>query len=159
MLTLRNLFVASVLATSAVAFAACGGGGNTITNPTPGPTCAPGTTVQMIYPIPGATGVPDAPQQIVFAVGTALPNIWNAYLSNASSGNGTVNGYTAGVQTITAAQVPSPSATPSFANPVYQSVTLSGSLAPPTGTTWYVWINDTAGNCTPLGPLGSFTIQ
>jgi hypothetical protein len=157
MLTLRNLFVASALATCAVAFAACGGGSPGITNPTPGPTCSPGTTVQMIYPIPGATGVPDAPQQIVFAVGTALSSNWDAYLAPNSNGNG--GGYTNPLQTITAGQIPSPSATPSFANPVYQSITLPSSLAPPSGATWYVWINNTAGNCTPMGPLGSFTIQ
>jgi hypothetical protein len=157
MLNLRNLFVTAALATCAVAFAACGGGGNTISNPTPGPTCSPGTTVQMIYPIPGATGVPDSPQQIVFAVGTALSSSWDAYIAPNSNGNN--GGYTNPVQTITAAQVPSPSATPSFANPIYQSVTLSGSLAPPTATTWYVWINDLGGNCTPMGPVGSFTIQ
>jgi hypothetical protein len=157
MLNLRNLFVASALSTCAVAFAACGGGGNDNVTPTPGPTCSPGTTVQMIYPIPGATGVPDAPQQIVFAVGTALNSNWDAYLANNSAGNN--GGYTNPVQTITASQVPSPSATPSFANPVYQSITLNGSLAPPSGTTWYVWINNTAGNCTPMGPVGSFTIQ
>jgi hypothetical protein len=156
MLTLRNLFVVSALATCALAFAACGGNGG-IVNPTPGPTCSPNTTVQLIYPIPGATGVPDAPQQIVFAVGTALPSIWDAYLAPSSNGNN--GGYTTGLQTITASQIPKPSATPSFANPVYQSVTLTGSLAPPSGATWYVWINDTSGNCTPNGPLGSFTIQ
>ncbi len=157
MLNLRNLFVASALGVCAIAFAACGGSGNTITNPTPGPTCSPGTPVQMIYPIPGATGVPDAPQQIAFAVGTALNSNWNVYLSNASNGNGTLGGQTVPLQTITAGQVPSPSATPSFANPVYQSVTLGTSLA--AATTWYVWINNTSGNCTPLGPLGSFTTQ
>jgi hypothetical protein len=156
MLTLRNLFFVSALAICAVAFAACGGGSSNVT-PTPGPTCSPGTSVQMIYPIPGATGVPDAPQQIVFAVGTALSSNWDAYL--APSSNGSNGGYTNSVQTITASQIPSPSAKPSFANPVYQSVTLSGSLAPPTGATWYVWINDLSGNCTPMGPLGSFTIQ
>jgi hypothetical protein len=156
MLTLRNLFVASALATCALAFAACGGS-SPYSNPTPGPTCSPNTTVQLVYPIPGATGVPDSPQQIVFALGTALPSVWGAYL--APSSNGSNGGYTSGLQTITAAQIPSPHATPSIANPVYQSVTLAGSLAPPTGATWYVWINDDAGNCTPLGPLGSFTIQ
>ena len=155
MLTLRNLFVASALATCAIAFAACGG--SPTTSATPGPTCAPNTTVQLIYPIPGATGVPDAPQQIVFAVGTALSSNWDAYIAPNSNGNN--GGYTNTLQTITASQIPSPHATPSFANPVYQSVTLSASLAPPTGTTWYVWLNNLAGNCTPLGPLGSFTIQ
>jgi len=159
MLNLRNLFVVSALATCALALAACGGGSPGITNPTPGPTCSPGTTVQMIYPIPGATGVPDNPQQIVFAVGTALSTNWNLYISNASNGNGTVSGQTpAAFQTISASQVPSPSATPSFANPVYQSVTLSTGLSP-SGSTWWVWVNNTSGNCTPMGPVGSFTIQ
>jgi hypothetical protein len=157
MLSLRNLSIGFGLALCALTFAACGGNGNTFTNPTPGPTCSPNTTVQLIYPIPGATGVPDAPQQIVFAVATPLPSIWDAYIAPSSTGSN--GGYTSGLQTIPATSIPSPHATPSFANAVYQSVTIGGSLAPPTGTTWYVWINDTAGNCAPLGPLGSFTIQ
>jgi hypothetical protein len=158
MLSLRNLFVVSALAMCAVAFAACGGGGSSNINPTPGPTCSPGTTVQLIYPIPGATGVPDSPQQLVFAVGTALSGVaWNAYISNASNGSGSASEYTNPLETISASQVPSPSATPSFANPVYQSSTLGTSL--PAATTFYVWINNYSGNCTPDGPLGSFTTQ
>jgi hypothetical protein len=158
MLNLRNLFIGFGLALCAVAFAACGGGGNTVSYPTPGPTCSPGTAVQMIYPIPGATGVPDNPQQFVFAVASPLPNTWNAYLNNTNSyNNGTFT--IAGMQTISANQVPSPSATPEpqITNPYYQSITLAGGFA--SGVTVYVWLNYTQGNCTPLGPLGSFTTQ
>jgi hypothetical protein len=155
MLNLRNFFVASALATCAIALAACGND-YTTSAPTPGPTCSPGTTVQMIYPIPGATGVPDNPQQFVFAVASPLPNTWNAYVNNSSSLNG--GAYTiAGMQTIQASQIPSPAATPSFSNPVYQSITLAEGFN--SGVTIYVWLNNTNTNCTPAGPLGSFTTK
>src|SRR5580700_4057366 len=100
MLSLRNLSIGFGLALCALTFAACGGNGNTFTNPTPGPTCSPNTTVQLIYPIPGATGVPDAPQQIVFALATPLPSIWDAYIAPSSTGSN--GGYTSGLQTIPA---------------------------------------------------------
>ena len=138
-----------------VALAACSGGGTTIVAPTPGPTCSPGVTYQMIYPIPGATGVPDNPQQIAFAVSAPLSG-WDLYLNNVNSLSG--SSYTiATTETISASQVPQPSATPSFANPVYQSVTLAGGFT--SGQTIYVWLNNVNSTCTPLGPVGSFTTQ
>ncbi len=156
MLTLRNIFVASALATCAVAFAACGGGAPSTSNPTPGPTCSPGTTVQMVYPIPGATGVPDNPLQLVFAVASPLPNNWNAWLNSTNSLNGAI-ATNAGMQTIQPTQIPSPAATPSFASPVYQSISLANGFI--SGVTVFVWLNNLSTNCTPLGPLGSFTTQ
>lgn len=156
-MTLRLLFGSIILA-AAAALAACSSG-PTYTAPTPGPTCSPGTTVQMIYPIPGATGVPDAPQQIAFAVASPLPNSWNLFLNVTDTLGATgYQGFTgAGFETIAAGQVPSPSATPSFSNATYQSVTLGGALA--SKTTYWVWINNQATNCTPNGPVGSFTTE
>lgn len=152
----RSLFALSVLVV--VGLVACnGGGGNTIVTPTPGPTCAPGTTVQLVYPIPGATGVPDSPQQIVFAAASPLPASYNAVLNNANTLNGNQAYTAATVKVIAASQVPTPSATPSFANPTYESVTLLSGFT--SAQTIYVWLNDTANNCTPLGPVGSFTTQ
>lgn len=156
MLTLRNLIFGSAFAILAMAIAACGGGGTTIQAPTPGPTCSPGETVQMIYPIPGATGVPDNPQQFVFAVALPLPDTWNAYINNTNSLNGSAE-TVAGMETIPASNVPSPSATPTISNPYYQSITLTGGFT--SGVTVYVWLNNESSNCTPLGPLGSFTTQ
>lgn len=138
-----------------LALAACGGSGSTLVGPTPGPTCSPLGQYQMLYPKPGATGVPDNPQQIAFAATTALSG-WNLFLNNANTLNNSVTTI-ATMQTITAGQVPSPSATPSFANPVYQSVTLVGGFS--SGQTIYVWLNNLNTNCTPLGPVGSFTVQ
>ncbi|HUN29540.1 MAG TPA: hypothetical protein VMV65_07020 [Alphaproteobacteria bacterium] len=158
MLSLRNLFAGFGLGLCVLAFAACGGGGSSVTYPPVGPTCSPGTSVQMIYPIPGATAVPDSPQQFVFVVASPLPNNWNVYFNTQNTFSNSSGYYTnAGMQTITAGQVPSPSATPAIANPYYQSVTLAASLA--SGTTWYVWLNNAtaSNNCAPLGPLGSFT--
>jgi len=147
-------FVAILAALGTLALAACGGsGGSTFVNPTPGPTCVPGVQYQMIYPIPGATGVPDNPQQIAFAVSAPLAG-WNLFLNNANTLSNAA--YTiATMQTITAGQVPSPSATPSFPNPVYQSVTLTGGFT--SGQTIYVWLNNLNSNCTAVGPVGSFT--
>ncbi|HEY5340115.1 MAG TPA: hypothetical protein VIK27_03740 [Candidatus Aquilonibacter sp.] len=154
MQALRLIAGAAVLACAGL-LAACGGGA-AFTAPTPGPTCVPGENVQMIYPIPGATGVPDAPQQFVFAVASPLPNNWNAYVTFQNSlANGVYTN--AGMETISASQVPQPAATPSIANPVYQSITLAGSFL--SGQSVYVWLNNGATNCTPLGPLGSFTTK
>lgn len=153
MLTLRALFVGFGLALCVVVFAACGGTGTTVAEPTLGPTCSPGETVQMVYPIPGATGVPDNPQQFVFVVATPLPT-YNAYFNNQNTLNGSIATY-ARMNTIAPSQVPSPAATPAIPNPVYQSITLSYGFT--SGQTIYVWLNDTSSNCSPLGPLGSFT--
>lgn len=151
----------TLLIAAATALAACNSnsGYQAYVAPTPGPTCSPGENVQMVYPIPGATGVPDNPQQIVFAVASPLPSSWNVFLNSTNSYAATAySGYTAaGFETISASQVPAPSATPSISNPVYQSVTLISGF--PADATRYVWVNNGATSCTPLGPVGSFTTQ
>ena len=138
-----------------LALAACNGSSNS--TPTVAATCNPGVIYQMVYPIPGATSVPDAPQQIAFAVSSPMPSTYDLVLNNANTLNGNQVMTAANVQTITASQVPQPSASPSIANPSYQSVSLLSSFQP--ATTIFVWLNDTASNCTPLGPVGSFTTQ
>src|SRR5579863_8952815 len=118
--------LASFAAFAAVIVAGCGGHstGTAFSVPTPGPTCAPGENVQMIYPIPGATAVPDNPQQLVFALPSPLPNTWDAYLNTSSTYSQNSGAYTqAGMQTITAAQLPSPHATPGAGDGTYQSIT------------------------------------
>ena len=63
-----------------LALAACGGGNS---NSNPSVTVIPcvlptGTQVALAYPISGATGVPDAPGQVVIAASPALPTNWQA---------------------------------------------------------------------------------
>jgi hypothetical protein len=161
MVNLRNALLAVPFAFCAIAVAACNGG-PTYAIATPGPTCQPGGALpqpvspQLVYPKPGATGVPDDVTELVFAVASPLPNAWNAYINTSSSLNGaspTANG----MVTISASAVPSPAASPAIPNPVYQSITFVSTLPP--GATIYVWLNNTATACTPLGPLGSFSTQ
>ncbi|HEY8321512.1 MAG TPA: hypothetical protein VIG46_06990 [Candidatus Baltobacteraceae bacterium] len=148
--------IAAWTATAILAFglAACSGlGGGTAAPPAPG-TCAlpAGVQAQMLYPKPGATAVPDATIQVVFAISSPLPTWGVAVLP--PTGNGI---YGNAFQTITAGQVPSPSATPSFANPIYVSSTFSGSL--PAASQIGVFLNDLSSNCIPATAGASFTTQ
>jgi len=145
-------------AVAALALAACGGGGSSPTPTTP-PLCAiPGGTVQMVYPIPNATAVTDALQQVVFAVSTPLPaNTWNAFLSSSTSLNNVFAQTVATAAQISASQVPSPAATPSFANPVYESITFVNAL--PSATAVSIFLNNATSSCTPTGPIGTFTTR
>lgn len=111
-----------------------------------------GVQTQLLYPKPGATAVPDAPQQIVFAISSPLPT-WGAALLPPSGAGIYANAF----QTITAGQVPTPSATPSFANPIYVSSSLPGSL--PAASAIGVYLNDLNSSCIPVTTGASFTTQ
>lgn len=146
------------LAVSVVLLSACGGGGGSGPTPTPPPACVLPSTVQMIYPLPGSTGVPDNPQQFVFAESAYLPASWNAYVNNGTTLSGAIP-TAATVLDITAGQVPQAAATPSpsLGTPVYQSISLLNGFT--AGQSISVWLNDTSSSCTPTGPLGTFTTQ
>src|SRR5215469_8229838 len=84
----------------------------------PVPTCSPGVAVQMVYPIPGATGVPNAPIPIVFAVSSQVPGTYAAVVSTSAvpaGGQGTSLLFL-----IEPTQIPKPSATPSFSPVLYE---------------------------------------
>jgi hypothetical protein len=112
----------------------------------------------MIYPIPGATAVPDAPQQIVIAVPAALSSSINAVIDNSTSqSDANVNGFYASLfQTIQPQQIPAPAATPSFANPIYESSAVGVTFK--AATLLYVFINDESSNCLPT-QFSSFTTR
>lgn len=146
------LFVLAASA-AAIGLSACGGGSNN--PPAPGPTCSPpsGTQTALVYPAPGATAVPDQFGQVIIGASPALPSSWNVVLVRSSTG-GSLGG-----NTFTGAPqpLPTPNAIPAFANPVYQSSSF-GSLVFG-GLVLQVYLNNTASNCTPMGPIGSFTTQ
>jgi hypothetical protein len=145
-------------AIAALGLAACGGGGSSSNPPTPPPCGIPGGTAQLLYPIPNATSVPANLQQIVFAVNTALPaNTWNAFLSSSQSLNNVFAQTVATAAQISPSQVPSPAATPSFANPIYESITFVNQL--PAATAISIFLNNLSSSCTPTGPIGTFTTQ
>ncbi|HEY5257399.1 MAG TPA: hypothetical protein VIJ12_03380 [Candidatus Baltobacteraceae bacterium] len=152
-----KMLFAGAMVVGILALAACGATGNN--GPAPSQTSCPiPTGAQMIYPIPGATAVPDAPQQIVIAVPSALSTSLNAIVDNSTSQtDANVNGFYASLfQTIQPSQVPQPAATPSFANPIYESSAVGVTFK--SATTLYVFLNDEASNCLPT-QFSSFTTQ
>ena len=150
----RLLFPSLAALAAVVSLAACNSNNNT--PPMPGPTCSPppGVHSALVYPAPGATAVPDAFGQVIIGSTAALPSSWDVAVVTARSPNGLLGG------TFQPASppFPTPNATPSFANPVYQSSSFSGATFP--GEVVQVYLNNTASqNCTPVGPIGSFTTQ
>ncbi len=116
-------------------------------------TLPTGTQVALAYPISGVTGVPDSPGQIVIAASTALPNTWQVVLelpNGALAPEGVLN-------TVSPSTIPTPFATPGFANPVYQSSGLTGPL--PSATTIAVLLNNQASSCNSYPQIGTFTTQ
>ena len=97
--------------------------------------------------------MPDQFGQVVIGASPALPGSWNVVLRTVLSPGGV------GGATFTSATppFPAPNQTPTFANPVYQASSFAGATFP--GEVVDVFLNNTASNCTPLGPIGSFTTQ
>ncbi len=146
-------FVILAITAVAVSLAACNNGN---TNPpAPGPTCSPPNGIQsaLVYPAPNSTAIPDSFGQIIIGSTAALPSSWNVVVTTAISPAG-VGG---GNFTTATPPFPTPTATPSFASPVYQTSSFSGGNFP--GEVVTVYLNNTSTTCTPLGPIGSFTTQ
>lgn len=139
--------------TAAAVLAACNNGNVTGGNPmacgTPsGVTQGP----VLVYPAPGATAVPDAFGQIVVASNVAMPNTWDVAVYTAAGGGATGAGFQAA-----SPPFPTPNASPTFANPVYQSSSFVGTDIP--GSTVAVYLNELDSNCTPSVEIGTFTTQ
>ena len=72
-------------------------------------------------------------------------------------GYGNLLAFESVVNPISAGSVPTPSATPSFANPTYESSGLSGPL--PSATLITVLLNNESSSCNHYLNIGSFTTQ
>lgn len=130
------------------------GGGNSSAPTVPVVQCVlpTGTQAALAYPAPGATGVSDSPGQVVVAASPALPGNWQVVL-----GYGNVLAYESVLNPISQSSVPTPYATPSFANPTYESSGLSGPLPP--AATITVLLNNESSNCNSYLQIGTFTTQ
>ncbi|MBV8245842.1 MAG: hypothetical protein JOZ38_07975 [Candidatus Eremiobacteraeota bacterium] len=124
------------------AFTACSG--SSTNNSTTTPACNPGTNVAMIYPIPGATGVPDALGYVVLDVSgsTGLGTNWNLFLAPTNSS--TVVS-TSGLSVTAPSPAPTPSSAPGY-SPGTVEFAATSALAP--ATTYQVFINDLSSTCT-----------
>ncbi len=152
----KALFV--YLAVLALGLTACNSGGNS--TPNTGPCHIP-VTYQVIYPIPSATNVPDAPQQIVFAMSSALntssSGSWNVILGPDTNSSDALNSgiSLSTLQTITQQQIPSPSAPVTIPNPTYQSSVVGFTFN--SMSTAYIFLNNLNSTCSPVYTGAHFT--
>lgn len=124
-------------------------------NATPPACVAPaGVGVQVIYPAPGATGIPDAFTQVILATQGGLPATFDVTLVGPTFSGIAYFGSVLPAPT----PFPSPAATPSFTNPTYLTSTNGGYTFAP-GTTLTAQLNDLNSNCVPSTVLGTFTVQ
>jgi hypothetical protein len=146
----------------ASALVACNGS-NGIVGPSPTATpsgnCGrPPNQMEVLYPIPGSHNVTPALPAIYVATNGSLPvsNDYDFYLSQ-SSGAFT---YTGLFTPISASQIPTPHAKPSYSNPTYYASVIAG----PSGSTYIIgpdqavsllW-NDGGRNCSPFYVVASF---
>ena len=151
-MTRRMLF--GLLGVAAVVVAGCNSGA---TSGTSSPCGFPvGTSSVLVYPAPGATGIPDNVSVIVLGSTAALPGAYGTLLVNNSSQNSVFFNQVAAAPN----PLPLPNAIPSFANPVYQSSgNPQGSVTFVAGSSVSVYLNNTSGACTPTLLLGTFTVQ
>lgn len=142
--------------------AACNGNNGIVG---PGPTSTPSgncgrppNQMEVLYPIPHSHNAPPALPAIFVATKGTLPvsNNYDFYLSQ-SSGAAT---YTGLFTQISASQIPTPHAKPSYANPTYYASAIAG----PSGSTYIIgpdqavsllW-NDGGRNCSPFFVVASF---
>lgn len=138
----------------AIVLAACNN-----SNPNPLPTLGPdcvlpaGTQTVLVYPAPGATAVPGTFGQVIIGSTAALPSSWVVAVTDALNPPPNYI-FSGGLQTASP-PFPTPNATPSFANPQYQSGSYSGITFAP-GQTVTAYVNNTASNCTPV-QIGTFS--
>ncbi len=140
--------------TGAAALAACSGDPNNYNSANL--NCgAPAGQVALAYPAPGATGIPDNFPGVVFASSSGLTSGYQAVIVPAGSSEGTQLAPVASAPS----PLPSPFATPGFANPIYQESASGGGDVLPAATQISVYLNNLNSNCQPRTLLGTFTSQ
>lgn len=140
------------IAAAAAAITACNGNGTPSTPASCGSPPGVSQTV-LVYPAPNSTAVPDAVGSIVVGSTASIPSSWNIVVTTALTPQGAGGGAFRGA----APPFPTPNATPSFANPVYQSSSFAGATFP--GEVVTAFLNNLNSNCNPNIQIGSFTTQ
>jgi len=150
---MRALPVGFFAAASLLLLADCGG--NSLS--TRG-QCAPpsGTQTTLVYPAPGATGIPDDFGLVVLGSTAALPPSYQVHVVN----NTGQNAVSFGSMSAATDPLPTPNAPPAFASPVYQASVNPGQTFA-AGTIVSVYLNEETGSayCLATLKLGSFSVR
>lgn len=117
------------------------------------PTCTAPGEVDLVYPVPSSTNVPDNVPEVVLASSSGeLSADFRAYVVDGAN----VAYFSQLSQPIDVTTIPTPSASPSFENPVFQVSASSGTTWPP-GTSVSVYLGSSQA-CTPALLLGTFVV-
>lgn len=140
-----------VLAAAVLVLAGCNG--NASSNPGP---CTPpnGIGTVLVYPAPGATGIPDNFGLVVLGSTAALPASYQVYVVN----NSTQNAVAFNTLGSPPNPLPTPNAVPTFSGPVYQSSGNPGATFV-AGSSITVYLNNVNSGCVPTLSLGTFRVQ
>jgi hypothetical protein len=151
---MRSTKSAAVFTIVAALVALGGCNSSSTSNPPPPPLCgAPSGPVSLAYPAPGSTGIPDNFSGVIFVSKNGLYNSYQAWLALPGASLPVVLQPVANAPT----PLPSPLATPSYANPIYQ-MSSSGAVVLPAASKIGVYLNNANSSCT-ASYQGSFTTQ
>jgi len=151
---------------AAVSLAACNNGNNNNSLPPgSGTNCgSPPYQLEILYPKPNARGLPPNVGGVVVAFNRSLPsgNLYDLWVNQSNgttqyttnNNGGPVFGPGSGFTSINAAQIPSPHANPTYANPSYYATSFSKIIGPTQAVNLY-W-NDAGLACTPNIIVSSF---
>jgi hypothetical protein len=150
---LIGAFTAILSAT--LVLSACNGNGGISPGPAPSGTCGgPPNQLEVLYPIPNSKNAPPALGNIYVSTKGALPpsNSFNFFLVQSNGGST----FTGNFAQITAGQIPTPHASPSYSNPTYYASSLPPSyIIGPAQAVSLFW-NDGGTGCTPHFLVSSF---
>jgi hypothetical protein len=138
--------------------AACNGNSSVSTPPGTGQNCGgPPNQLQVLWPIPNSQNASGQFNNIYVSTKGKLPpsNLFNFYLVQSNGGST----FTSTFFGISASQIPSPHATPSYSNPIYYATSLpSGYIVGPAQSVTLLW-NDGGTGCTPHTAVATFTTK
>jgi hypothetical protein len=153
------------LAALAMVAAGCGGGGNSGSSVS-ACTVPAGMQYALVYPVPSSTGNPTSLSAVVVATSGTLPptwmtgNGWDIELNYSATGSYPGTALGGEFAAVSYSAIPTPNATPSFANPSYYQSTFSyasnANTPLPPGTVITATLNNLNSNCYPGVTIGTF---
>ena len=155
---LLTLIAPAFLAIVSFAVAGCNSGGNTSVPVVQCTLPTANTVVSLVYPVPGATSVPDNIGNVIIATNVALPSNWQVILLP-PQGLGILGGL---LTTTLPSPLPSPNAVPTpaaSASPLILQASSFGQSGVYPATNFQVGLNNTASNCNSYPIIGTFTSQ
>lgn len=160
--------VGSLVALAALAIVAVGcGGGCSYCTTVSKCTVPAGMQYSLVYPVPSSTGNPTNLSEVVVATSGTLPptwmtgNGWDIVLNYTATGAYPGSALGGEFTATTPSAIPTPNATPAFANPSYFQSTFSyasNANAPlPPGTSITATLNNLNSSCYPGVTIGTFS--